>query len=207
MQPRDFERVTPKTVPQPFHGRILPGLCFDNGHSLWIYDFESTPTGLGGYRELWIVEPDDRRILHYDIEGAEVEIARFHDWDVAVHSEMNWDWTADRIDIHVSGGDGTTVDLTATVGESMTSRLLTVAQRTLPGMLHERVFGAHTETGAWGHLETPTVRVVTEARASIDGTNLGPVCSPPREIAFGEVRARRQPFVYVGDLLLEYPMA
>ena len=203
---RDFERVTPETVPQPFHGRVLVGLCFESGHSFWLYDFESTPTGLGGYRELWIVDPDDRRILHYDVDGAAKEIARFHDWDVAVHSDMTWEWTADRIDIHVAGGDGSVIDLTATVGSSMMSRLLTIAQRLLPGRLHQRVFGAHTETGEWGYLDTPTVQVVTQADASIDEESLGGIVPPEREIAFGEVKAMQEPFVYVGDLVLEYPV-
>lgn len=201
------ERVRPTRGErlQAFSGRVLTGICFESGHSLWLYDFESTPTDLGDYRELWVVEPDDTRILYYDTEGADREVARFHDADRSVLAEMEWVWTDDRIDIRVEDSDGTTIELAGDVGTSVMSRLLTLGQRYLPGPLHERFFGAHTETGRFGHLRSRRVDVVTEATARINGTSLGAVQPPPRPITFGEVSAERQPLVFVGDLLLEYP--
>jgi hypothetical protein len=38
---------------------------------------------------------------------------------------------------------------------------------------------------------------------TIDGTSLGSVQPADWEIVFGEVSAERQPFVFVGDLLME----
>lgn len=191
---------------QPFSGRVLSGICFESGHSIWLYDFESTPTEFDSYRELWVVEPDDSRVLYYDTEGADSEIARFHDWDRAVLSNMDWEWTNEHIDVQVEGADESTVDFTGKVGNSTMSRLLSLTQRYLPGPLHERMFQLHTETGTLAHLKASEVAVVTDGTASIDGKALGSIRPPDRPITFGEVKAQRQPLVYKGNLLLEYPL-
>jgi hypothetical protein len=197
---------TTETTLRPFTGRVLFGIAFESGHSLWLYDFEATPTGLGGYREAWVVEPDDTRTLYYDTEGADVEIGRFHEWDAAVLAEMNWTWTDDRIEVWVSGEDGTEIVFEATVGDSVMSRVFTILHRYLPGSLHRRMWGRRTETGTLGHLRSQDVRVVTEATARIDGLSLGAVRSPVDPVTFGEVRAFDHPFVFTGDLSLEYPV-
>lgn len=205
-QDQTVEQQSQNVTLQPFSGRVLTGICFETGYSIWLYDFNSTPTDFDSYRELWVVEPDDSRILYYDTEGANAEIARYHDWDRAVRADMEWKWTDAHIDIHVEGSDVSTVVLTGEVGESVMSRLLSLAQRYLPGPAHERMFMARTETEALGHLKTRKVAVVTEATANFDGSSLGSVSPPDRPITFGEVRAQRQPLIYVGDLLLEYPV-
>ncbi|MFC7020378.1 hypothetical protein [Haloarcula halobia] len=170
-----------------------------------MYDFESTPTDLGGYREFWVVEPDDTRILYYDTEGADAEIAAFHDWSRSIMAEMEWEWTTDHIDITVNVSEGATIELEGTVDDSVMSRVLTLMQRSLPEPLHRRMFGRHTETGKFGHLKTPRVRVVTRATARMDGRSLGAVQPPDEPVTFGEVSAFDHPYVFVGDLLLEYP--
>lgn len=190
---------------RPFEGRIILGINFETDHSLWLYDFERTPTEYDSYREFWVVEPDDTRSLYYDTDGAEEEIEAFHDWERAVLAEMTWDWTTDRIDITVDGEDGRSIELDGTVRKSAMSRVLTVMQRYLPGPLHKRMFGKHTETGKFGQLDTPSVRVVTEASARIDGTSLGSVHSPAEPVSFGEVESFDNPYVFEGSLLLEYP--
>lgn len=184
---------------------MLFGICFESGHSIWLYDFESTPTNLGAYREFWVVEPDDTRTLYYDTEGAAAEIEIFHEWSQSVVADMVWEWTPDHIDITVTGSDGTTIELTGEIGDSVMSRVLTLMQRHLPAPLHKRMFGKHTETGKFGQLDTPQVRVVTHATARIDGTTLGPVQPPAEPVTFGELSAFDHPYVFVGDLLLEYP--
>ena len=198
--------VSGKKALQPFRGRILLGICFESGHSIWLYDFESAPTDLGAYREFWVVEPDDTRTLYYDTEGADAEIAAFHDWSRSVLAEMKWEWTTDHIDIIVNGSEGRTIELEATVDDSGMSRVLTLMQRYLPGPLHKRMFGRHTETGKFGHLKTPSVRVVTQATARIGGKSLGAIQPPGQPVTFGEVSAFDNPYVFVGDLLLEYPV-
>jgi hypothetical protein len=203
MAQRTSTNVSRKKL-QPFSGRVLLGICFERGHSIWLYDFESTPTGLGSYREFWVVEPDDTRTLYYDKEGADAEIAAFHDWSRSALSEMEWEWTTDHIDIIVNGSEGTTIKFEGTVDDSAMSRVLTLMQRYLPGPLHKRMFGRHTETGRFGHLKTPSVRVVTQATARIDGKSLGAVQPPDQPVTFGEVSAFDHPYVFVGDLLLEY---
>lgn len=118
---------------QPFSGRMLLGIYFESGHSLWLYDFESTPTDLGAYREFWVVDPDDTRTLYYDTEGAVAEVNPFHDWKRSVFAEMSWEWTTDHIDITVDASEGATITLEGVVGDSTMSRVLTLLQRSLPG--------------------------------------------------------------------------
>lgn len=102
---------------QPFEGRMPLGINFESGHSLWMYDFERTPTEHDSYRECRVVEPDDTRILHYDTEGADAELHAFDDWDRSVLAEMSWEWSSDRIDITVDGDDGRTIENHRTRGD------------------------------------------------------------------------------------------
>lgn len=140
-----------------------------------------------------MVEPDDTRILYYDTAGAEEEIEAFHDWERSVLSEMTWEWTSDRIDITVYGEDGRAIELEGAIGKSPMSRMLTFMQRYVPGPLHTRMFGRHPETGKFARLDTPSVRVVTEASARIDGTLLGSVHSPDEPVSFGEIESFDNP--------------
>lgn len=196
--------ASPETL-QPFSGRMLLGICFESGHSFWLYDFESTPTDLGAYREFWVVAPDDTRTLYVDTDGAAAEVDPYHDWEQSELADMSWVWTDDTIDITVTAGEGSTIELDGNVDDSTMSRVLTLMQRYLPEPLHGRMFGKYTETGTFGHLKTPTVRVVTGATARIDGRSLGAVTPPDDPVTFGEVSAFDTPYVFVGDLLLEYP--
>lgn len=205
-QDTNVKRGSSEKSLQPFSGRMLLGICFESGYSIWLYDFESTPTDLGHYREFWVVEPDDTRTLYYDTEGATAEIKSFHEWNQAVFAEMAWQWTPTQIDITVSGSDGTTIEFTGEVGDSAMSRGLTFMQRHLPTPLHKRMFGRHTETGKFGQLKTPRVRVVTEATARINGTELGAVQPPEEPVTFGEISAFDHPYIFIGDLMLEYPI-
>ncbi len=206
MTQRASTSVFGKKTLQPFRGRILLGICFESGHSIWLYDFESTPTDFGAYREFWVVEPDDTRTLYYDTEGVDTEIAAFHDWNQSVLAEMEWKWTTDQIDITVIGSEGTMITLEGTIDDSAMSRVLTLMQRYLPEPLHKRMFGRHTETGKLGYLKTPSVRVVTQATARIDSRSLGAIQPPDQPVTFGEVSAFDHPYVFVGDLLLESPV-
>ena len=123
-QKTNVERGSSEESLQPFSGRILLGICFESGHSIWLYDFESTPTELGAYREFWVIDPDDTRTLNYDTEGATAEIESFHKWSQAVFAEMAWEWTPTQIDITVTGSDGTTIELTGEIGDSVMSCML-----------------------------------------------------------------------------------
>lgn len=152
-----------------------------------------------------MVEPDDTRILYYDTDGAEEEIGAFQDWERSVLAEMNWEWTTDRIDITVDGEDGRSIELDGEIGKSAMSLILTFMQRYLPEPLNKRMFGRHTETEKFGQLDTPSVRVVTEASARIDGTSLGSVHTPDESVSFGEIESFDNPYVFEGNLLLEYP--
>ena len=191
---------------QPFTGRMLLGICFESGHSIWLYDFDSTPTDLGAYREFWVVEPDDTRTLYFATEGVDDEMAPYHEWDQSVAAEMEWEWTTDHVDVRVSEPEGVTIEIDGTVDDSPRSRVLTLLQRSLPGPLHERLFQRRTETGAVGHLKTPEVLVLTRVTGRIDGRSLGAVQAPETAVTFGEVSAFDRPYVFVGDLMLEYPV-
>ena len=117
---------------------------------------------------------------------------------------MEWEWTTAHIDSVGNGSEGTTIELKGTVDDSAMSRVLTFMQRYLPGPLHKRTFGRHTETGKFGRLKTPTVRVATEATARIDGGSLGVVQPPDQPVTVGEVSGFDHR-LFRRDLLSDYP--
>ena len=213
---------------RPFHGLFAPGICFESGHSVWLYQFESTPTPLGDHAEVRVVDPGGGPTLFVDRAPAAEYAERHHAFDRAVPA-TTWRWPDDRhLELHVRGVEGSRLDCSLALADTPSARLASLAARLTPdavartrlgrtlsaatldslvGLGRVRAAGL-TERGV-PYREVPErVALVEAARAVVDGCDCGRVVTPDPDdpVAFGDARAPARPAVFFGDLLLASPV-
>lgn len=218
------EQSTDETL-QPFHGLFVPGIRFESGHSVWLLDFETTPTPLGGYCEVWLVTPDGERILFVESETVGREVSQYHDFDRISTANIDRTWTG-RDDLHlvVDTADGTELALDVELTATPRSRMVGAMSRLTPTPVARSDFGlwmtnqsldkvlglgglkaaGRTETGKRYHGEPERIALVKDATATLNGDDLGSVVAPPESIAFGDIHLTNRPVFFFGDLNMEY---
>ena len=222
-----IDQSPPENWPlRQFRGTFVPGLFFESGHCLWYVEFTSTPTEVGPYTELLLLEPDGGRALYADPEAATELALRYHEFDRAHGATIDAERpSSDALDVVIEGDDGTTLDLEIAFGTSTRTRAMNVMSALLPGALVRTNVGAtlgsmaldlvvgtngakiagKTETGARYRFEADRVSQVTEASATLDGTDLGERIPPTRSIDFGDVAVTDRPLSMAGDIYLPVP--
>ena len=209
-----------------FRGTFVPGLFFESGHCLWYVEFTATPTEVGPYTELLLLEPDGGRALYADPEAATELALRYHEFDRAHGATIDTERpSSDSLAVTIEGQDGATLDFEITFGTSPRTRAMNVMATLLPGALVRTDLGAtlgsmaldlvvgtngakiagRTETGARYRFESDQVRQVTDASATLDGTDLGKRVPPTRSIDFGDVAVTDRPLSMSGDIYLPVP--
>lgn len=211
---------------QPFHGFLTPGICFASGHCVMVLNFSSTPTRIDAYDEVWIFTPDGERRLYADPPEAGPFVETYHDFDRTFGATIFWDQAnEDRVAFTLEGEDGMTLDLTVDLGSTTATRLLnTITDLTPQSILRTSIgqtvstlsfnqlldangmkIAGETETQEPYRVEADSLRVVTNAAATLDGEDLGAVQPPDRLIAFGDAKVPDIPFFSFGDLYLRPP--
>lgn len=212
---------------QPFHGLFVPGIGFESGHSIWLFDFDATPTGLGGYAEVWVVTPDDERILFVESEAVGREVGRYHEFDRTVIAAMDWAGTT-RGEVHlaVSATDGTELRLDVALAATAATRMVGTMGRMTPPVVGRSAPGrwmanvslntllglgglqtaGRTETGKRYRGEPVRIMLATAAMATLNGVDLGTLATPTRPVAFGDIRLTDRAVFFFGDLYMESPI-
>lgn len=211
---------------EPFHGVLSPGLSFSSGHSILPHTYSSTPLPLAAHNELWLVTPTGDRRLYVDPSEAAPYLETYHRFDRTVGASIDWSRsTDDRVDVRVAADDGTAIDVSADLGDSIATRLLTRLSGVTPSRLLKTAVGSwisnlsfqglletnglqiagQTETGEPYRVEADTLRTVESATATLDGDDLGALRIPYRRVAFGDHVIPDDALLVAGDLYLPPP--
>lgn len=214
------------TALEPFHGFLSPGICFASGHCIWLLHMAKTPTSIGTYDEVWVITPEEQRILYVDPVEAGPYVETYHEFDRVVGGTITWERaTTDEIMVHLDAEDGTTLDLEATLGPSTGTRLLQLVSALTPTpilrmslgeSISNLLFGlmmdanglkvaGRTDTHEPYRVEPDTLRMVTGASAVLNHEDLGEVQPPDRLIGFGDAIVPDEAFVSFGELFLRPP--
>lgn len=206
-----------------FTGTFVPGLCFESGHCFWFLAFTDTPTRFDAYTELWIITPDGERVLYTDPEPATEEVQKYHDFDQVNGATISCDIAHSRFGVTMEATDGTDLELTASAGQTIETRILntvialtpdailqsstgtTVSTRSLNLLLDAnglKVAG-RTETDRRYRLDAERIQQITDASGTIDGRDLGGLSPPNRPIEFGDAKTTADPLYVPGILHLE----
>jgi len=60
-----LHKLNPEIL-KPFHGYQSSFLPLDSGHYLYLASWDSTPTPLQEFSNVWLITPEDKRILFAD---------------------------------------------------------------------------------------------------------------------------------------------
>lgn len=211
---------------QPFHGCFTPGICFESGHCLWMFNWFSSPTEFDGYSDIWLITPDEKRILYADPPEAGQAVETWHEFDLTVGAAISWSQTGeDIVECHLEGEDGTTLDFRSELGSSTGTSLLNTMTSLTPQPILRTGFGETisnlslaqlmdvnglkvagiTDTEEPYRVESDRLRIVTSATAAINGEDLGEITPPNRPIEFGDAITPDEPFFAFGNLFLRPP--
>jgi hypothetical protein len=213
------------TVLRPFRGFLSPGLYFSSGNCLLLVSFSSTPTDLGAYTEIWLITPDNQRILYVDPEAAGSVVGTFHDFHRMAGASVASEWSdSDTLRVRMQAMDETTLDLRVRIGPSLGTRILNPVLKITPRALMRTgpmvaisemsvnlllglgglKLAGQTETGKAYLNEADRLAVVKEASAKLNQEDLGELCCPPKPILFGDIKVPNRACFSFGALNLEY---
>lgn len=211
---------------RPFRGYFSPGVTFSSGHTIYLYNFQSTPTEIDSYGEFWIVSPDREKTLYVDPERATESVLRYHNFDRTVGADLEWTIDGDSLAVTMDGDDGTEAEFRASLGRTIGTRALDLTTTVTPKFVLRSRLGAAistasfnlvldangvkiagvTDTGARYRVESDRLATVTAASATVDGTDLGDPTPADRPVHFGDAKVPDEPYVVFGDLNLEHPI-
>lgn len=208
---------------QPFPGHFVPGACFESGHCVWLLEFTSTPTRFDSYTELWLIAPDGERVLYTDPGAAADEVLNYHEFDRTADASITCRFSRSTVDVAMEGADETSLELTASVGQTLGTRVLNAVIAATPGSILRSRFGTRvstlsvnllldanglkvagrTETDRRYRLDADRTSVVRDATATLNGTDLGPLQPPGRPVEFGDAKTTADALYIPGTLHLE----
>lgn len=209
---------------QPFPGRYIPGVCFESGHCVWLLDFISTPTRFDSYVELWLVTPDGERVLYTDPGAAADEVMMYHDFDRTEVASITHDIAqSGRVKVSMEAADGTSLETRVSLGQTLGTRVLNMVialtpqsiLRSRPGTTVSTALlnllvdanglkvAGQTETGRAYRLDAERIRLIQDAVATLDGTDLGALQPPQQPIEFGDAKTTGDALYVSGTLHLE----
>lgn len=198
-------------------------LCFESGHCIWLLEFPSTPTRFDSYTELWIITPDGKRILYTDPKAATEEVLKYHDFDQTNSASITCDTSHSQISVTMEATDGTSLELTASASQTFGTRVLNTVIALTPAVILQSRMGTtistlslnllldanglivagRTETDRRYRLDAERIQRITDASATLDGSELGALDSPTRPIEFGDAKTTADALYVPGTLNLE----
>ncbi|WP_416840515.1 hypothetical protein [Haloferax sp. DFSO52] len=212
---------------QPFAGVVCPYIGFESGHTLWLLLFESTPTPVGSYAEIWVETPDGESTL-YAPSGATDFVTSYHEFDRVKESAISWvHHEGDGYDVTMESADGTTIDLRIDFEVTRRTRVLNLLGALLPTAISRTTIGSSirtflfnlllpvggskvrgkTETGVQYWVDTDRILDVSAVRATLNGVELGGLAPSRSRTTRGDISWWENPYALVGRVYLEYPIA
>jgi hypothetical protein len=202
------------------------GLQFERGDTIVPIRITDSPTRLGAYAEFWHVTGDGHRTLYADPEDAIAIVERLHEADEMRPATTYWTSAEGAISVTVVASDAR-LEVTFEIRRTARTKLASLAATVLPSAVTATTVGAglqrlgskyvlgtgaqplagETETDRQFRMVPRAIAFVTDATATVDGTDLGSLRVPPEPVEFGDVVLPARPIYARGALRVEYPEA
>lgn len=210
-----------------YHGHQSSIIPFSSQHYLYFTSWDSTPTDYPAFSNLWLITPDDKRVLFADPPATSEIACIYHDFDEIHGGSISLDWTpADDLHLHCKSQDGSyNLNAEFELHETLAARLLIRLASSPPtpfrvsrAMVRASNFllntfitrgGAtivgRTETGYdWYIAESDWSRIIKGCSATLNGEHLGEVTAPTWPLAFGDFIPYQHSVVRLGSLYIAY---
>jgi len=210
-----------------FHGYQSSLIPFSSAYYLYLASWDSTPTSFSSFSNIWVVTPEDKRILFADPPASSEIVCIYHDFHEIYSASISLDWVSENhllVQCASLNGDH---ELNAEfyLHETLSGRLfgalpsgpptrfmvsnpMVATLNFLVNLLVTRggstVFGK-TETGQpFFTGSADRLMIVKKGFATMDGKDLGEVSSPTWPIEFGDAGPSIQPVIKLGTLYIPY---
>ena len=210
-----------------YHGYQSSFIPFSSAYYLYLASWDSTPTSISSFSNIWVVTPEDKRILFADPPASSEIVCIYHDFHEVYGASISLDWASENhllVQCASLNGDHE-LDVEFYLHETLSSRLLVALASSPPTRFRvskpmvafsnflvnllvtkggSTVFGK-TETGQLYYTgAADRLMLVKKGSAMMNGKNLGDVSSPTWPIEFGDAIPSVQPVIKLGTLYIPY---
>jgi len=210
-----------------YHGHQSSIIPLSSQHYLYFTSWDSTPTDYPAFSNLWLITPEDRRILFADPPETGEIACIYHDFDEIHGASISLDWTsAEHLRLECASRDGSyNLEAEFDLHETLAARLLIrlASSPPTPFRVSQAMVSAsnfllntfitrggativgRTETGYdWYIASSDWSRSIKRGTVSLNGQQLGEVTAPTWPLAFGDFTPYQQSVVRLGSLYIAY---
>jgi hypothetical protein len=210
-----------------YHGYQSSFIPFSSAYYLYLASWDSTPTGFSSFSNIWVVTPENKRILFADPPASSEIVCIYHDFDEIYGASISLDWAAENhllVQCASLNGDHE-LDIEFYLHETLSSRLLVALASSPPtrfkvskpmvaisnflvNLLVAKggsIILGKTETGQpYYNGAAERLFHVMKGSATLNGKDLGEVSSPTWPVEFGDGVPFVQPVIKLGTLYIPY---
>jgi hypothetical protein len=210
-----------------YHGYQSSFIPFSSAYYLYLASWDNTPTSFSSFSNLWVVTPEDKRILFADPPGSSEIVCIYHDFHEVYSASISLDWVSENhlLIQCVSHNGDYELYVEFYLHETLSSRLLVALASSPPTRFMiskpmvaisnflvnllvtkggSTMFGK-TETGQpYYNGAVDRLMLVKKGSATMNGKELGNVSSPTWPIEFGDTCPSVQPVIKLGTLYIPY---
>jgi hypothetical protein len=210
-----------------YHGIQSSIIALSSGYYLYLASWDHTPTDIPQFTNIWLVTPDDHRMLFSDPPDSSRIVCIYHDFDEIIGSSIEVNWANEN---HLQGrcisvDDLHKLEFEFFVKESVLSKILISIAGGPPtpfrvsepmirfsNFLVDRVIAGSgsvivgvTETGQPFYSgDTERIYQITHGSVSYNDKNIGAVSKPTWPIAFGDAVPFSKPTIKLGTLHIPF---
>ncbi|MGD8603906.1 MAG: hypothetical protein PVF49_04950 [Anaerolineales bacterium] len=212
---------------KPFHGYQSSIIPFSSGYYVYLASWDSTPTSFPQFSNLWLITPENKRILFSDPPASSDIVCIYHEFDEIAGASINLVW-ASQTDVHIdcqSIDNEYTLEAAFQVTQTQASRLLLALGSGPPTQLRtSKVVLAvsnflvnalvarggstllgRTETGQpFYHGMTEKLLQIVSGSITLNGKSIGRVASPTWPVEFGDAVPFQNPVIKLGTLYIPF---
>jgi len=212
---------------KPYHGYQSSIISLSRGYYFYLASWDSTPTQFPRFSNVWLVTPENKRILFSDPPASSEIVCIYHEFHEIYGASIQIDWiTENELYLQCKSLDAAyELQCTLHLNEPLTSRLLVAIGsgpptkfRTSKSMVAISNFLVNslvakggsvllgkTETGQpFYHGDTERLFQVVGGSISLNGEDIGEVTHPTWSIEFGDAVPYFKPVVKLGTLYIPF---
>ena len=210
-----------------YHGYQSSFIPFSSAYYLYLASWDSTPTNFSSFSNIWVVTPEDKRILFADPPTSSEIVCIYHDFHEVYGASISLDWASENLLLvqcaSLNGDHELAIEfylhetlssrLLASLASSpptrfMVSKPMVATSNFLVNLLVTKggttVLGK-TETGQPYYTgAADRLMLVKKGSATMNGNDLGDVSSPTWPVEFGDAIPSVQPVIKLGTLYIPY---
>lgn len=212
---------------KPFHGYQSSFVPLSSGYYVYIAIWDSTPTSFPHMSNVWLITPEDKRILFADPPASSEVVCIYHEFQEIHGASIDLEpISEEQFQLRCRSQDGDhDLKILLRLHETLASRILLALgsgpptpARTSPAILgisdflvnalvarSGSVLLGRTETGQpFYHGETERLSRVRSGSTTLNGRDLGQVSRPTWSVEFGDAVPYYRPVLKQGTLYIPY---